>query len=248
MDNKLIETMLNHRSIRKWKDEKLSEDVTKTLIEVANRTSTSNGLLQASVILITDQEKRNKLAEIAKQPYLATSPELLIFIADSYRNSRVLEEASVDNKFVSDGDRFLQGITDAAIMAQNVANAAESMGLGIVYFGSILNDPRATIKLLGLPEKTMPVVGIGIGLPDQEPQLKPRIHIESRVFENEYKIFENYHEELKEYDEEMLTYYDLRDANKKRETFTQQLKEKLAVQRKLRAEYFTVAREQGYDL
>lgn len=157
-------------------------------------------------------------------------------------------EGNAESNFASDGDRFLQGITDSAIMAQNVVNAAESMGLGIVYFGSVLNEPRRLIELLKLSEKTMPVIAIGIGYPDQEPQLKPRIHIESRVFENEYKVFDNYHDELKEYDEELQEYYDLREANKRVDSFTNQVKSKLSQQSKSRAEYFKIAKERGYDL
>jgi hypothetical protein len=37
-------------------------------------------------------------------------------------------------------DRFFQGFTDACITAQNIVNAAETMDLGTVYLGSILND------------------------------------------------------------------------------------------------------------
>lgn len=246
--NQTIETILNHKSVRKWKEISIEKEIVDALLESANRASTSNGLLQASIIRVTDRGKKDEFAQIATQPYLATAPEFLVFIADSYRNNSVLAEANVTTEFTADGDRFLQGITDAVIMAQNVAIAAESLGLGIVYFGSILNEPKKAIKLLNLPQKTMPVVGMGIGYPDQEPQLKPRIHLESRIFENEYKIFDSYHEELKEYDEELQTYYDLRDANRRVDSFTKQIKDKVSIQRKLRAEYFKVAKEQGYDI
>ncbi len=78
-------------------------------------------------------------------------------------------------------------------------------------------------EILKLPELTFPVVGLGIGYPNQEPQLKPRMNMEFRVFENEYKVFDNYLEELKDYDEEMQTYYDLRDANRRVDSFTNQV-------------------------
>lgn len=246
--NQTIDTILNHRSIRKWKNQVVEEEILQALLEAANRTSTSNGLLQASIIRVTDQSKKDQLAKIAEQDYLATAPELFVFIADNYRNTKVLEEADVTIDYSADGDRFLQGITDASIMAQNVALAAESLGLGIVYFGSILNDTSKTIEVLNLPKRTMPVVGMGIGYGDQEPQLKPRIHLESRVFENEYKVFDNYHEDLKEYDEELQEYYDLRDANRRVDSFTKQLRDKLSLQSELRAKYFQIAKEQDYDI
>ena len=58
-------------------------------------------------------------------------------------------------------------------MAQNLVTAAESVVLGTVYLGSILNDSEKICELLKLPELTFPVIGLGIGYPNQNPQLKP---------------------------------------------------------------------------
>ena len=110
-------------------------------------------------------------------------------------------------------DHFFASFTDACLMAQNVVNAAESLDLGTVYLGSILNDPVIMCGLLKLPKLTFPVLGLAIGYPNQEPQIKPKMEMKYRVFENSYEIFDNYLEELKDYDEEMRTYYDLRDTN-----------------------------------
>lgn len=73
-------------------------------------------------------------------------------------------------------------------MAQNVVTAAESLGLGTVYLGSILNDSERICEILNLPELTFPVIGLGIGYPNQKPQLKPRMDMRLRVFENSYKF------------------------------------------------------------
>src|SRR5699024_5190710 len=37
------------------------------------------------------------------------------------------------------------------------------------------NDPQKIIEVLNLPKMTFPVLGLQIGIPDQEPQLKPRL-------------------------------------------------------------------------
>ena len=124
-------------------------------------------------------------------------------------------------------DRFFQGFTDGVLAAQNIVNAAESMDLGAVYFGSILNDPGKIIQLLDLPKYTFPIVGLGIGYPNQEPMLKPRMDMNFRVFENKYQKMDNYLGILKDYDEEMQTYYDLRQANKPLDKFSQQVADKL---------------------
>lgn len=246
--NKTIEDMLNHRSIRKWKQEELSQEIIDTLSEVAMRTSTSEGMQLASIIRVKDKEKRRQLSEIAKQKYLETAPELWIFVADGYRNHRIFSEESEERNYTNDADKFFQQATDAAIMAQRVATAAESLGLGIVYFGSILNEPQKTIDILELPERTMPIVGLGIGYPDQEPALKPRMDKKIRIFVDKYEKLENYHEELKDYDAEMTKYYDLRNDNKPLDKFTDQVVDKYKNQRTERAKVIEIAKNQGYEL
>ena len=246
--NETIKTMLNHRSIRKWKDEKVSDDILETLFNVANRTSTSIGMQTASIIRITDKDKRDKIAEITTQNYVNEAPEFWVFIADHFRNNQILEEVKSKKNYTHDVDRFFSGVTDAALMAQNVANAIESLGMGFVFFGSILNDSEKLIEILELPKYTMPVLGIGFGYPDQDPEIKPRMNYENRIFENKYKIYDNYHEIFKEYDKIMDTYYDLRNTKKTVGKFTQQAVQKYSSQQELRQKLIEIARKQGYNL
>ena len=90
------------------------------------------------------------------------------------------------------------------------------------YKGKVLNNPKAMLKVLDLPELTYSALGLQVGVPDQEPQLKPRLPLEFTTFENEYpRDFEV--SELKDYDEIVQTYYDLRDANRRIDSFTNQI-------------------------
>lgn len=43
---------------------------------------------------------------------------------------------------------FVEGFTDACLMAQNVVNAAERTGLGANYLGNIHNETAAVIETL----------------------------------------------------------------------------------------------------
>ena len=131
-------------------------------------------------------------------------------------------------------------------MAQNIVNAAESLGLGAVYLGSILNDSEKICEILQLPQLTFPVIGLGIGYPNQEPQLKPRMDMKFRVFENQYNAFNNYLEELKDYDEEMQTYYDLRDANRRVDSFTNQVITKFKNANPKRQEILNTIKKMGF--
>ncbi len=245
--NNNIDYLLEHRSIRSWTDERIDDGLVEKLLEVANRTSTSNGMQNASIIRVKDPEKRQALAKLANQKYLATAPELLIFIVDNYRNTRIMEERQADKIYAHDADKFFQGWTDACLMAQNISVAAEMNGLGIVYFGSILNDCKEVIKILNLPEYTFPVVGLGIGYPNQDPALKPRMDISKKVFVDEYEKKDSYLEELADYDKVMQTYYDLRDPSRALDSFTKQVVDKNSIKIAKRDEIFEAIKEQGFD-
>lgn len=246
--NETIRTQLAHRTIREFKDQKIPHEVFELLMEVARRTATSTGMQACSIIRVTDPEFKSRIAEVCKQEYVARIPELLVFIVDQYRNNQIAREKGCFVETARDMDRFFAAFTDACIMAQNVVIAAESMGLGTVYLGSILNDSEKICELLKLPELTFPVIGLGLGYPNQNPQLKPRMEMGLRVFENAYTVFESYLDEIKEYDEEMRTYYDLREPSRPVDSFSNQVVVRLKQYNPKRQEILNVIRKQGFDL
>ena len=247
-DKKLFEKQLNHVTIREFKQEPVNPELVETLKEVANHTATSTGMQSFSIIRIVDEKKRKALAEIGGQDYIARAPELWVFIVDVYRNSRIAREQGFELAAEADSDRFFQGFTDAVLAGQNVTNAIEAAGLGAVYLGSLLNDARAVIELLDLPKLTFPVFGLGFGRPDQAPQLKPRMPMELKCFTDSYVVQDNYMEAIAGYDEEMQTYYDLRDANRRVDSFSKQVVARLKGATENRAALAEIAEEQGFHL
>ncbi|NLY09285.1 MAG: NADPH-dependent oxidoreductase [Tissierellia bacterium] len=246
--NSTINTQLNHRTIRKFTGEKINESTLKTLYEVANRTGTSMGMQTYSIIRITDSEIKERLAVIGKQDYMKDATELFVFIVDQFRNAEIARAQGVEESLLNDMDKFFQGFTDASLACQNMIVAAESLGLGCNYYGNIHNDTQAVIDLLKLPKLTYPVLGLGIGYPNQEPALKPRMEMDIKVFDNSYKIYDDYLDLLKDYDQVMQTYYDLRDTKKALDKFTLQVKGASENFIEKRKEIMKAIVYQGFDL
>ena len=147
---------------------------------------------------------------------------MFIFLADLHRNQQIRQQMGTDDGRVHTTDIFLQVLQDTVLAVQNMGNAAESMGLGYVPLGTVIDHPLEMIATLDLPELTFPVIGMQIGRPDQDPQLKPRLPLKFTCFENEYpKDFDI--SDLKGYDEIVETYYDLRDTNRRIDSFTKQI-------------------------
>ena len=227
MTNETIASQLAHRTIRAYKDQPLTEEEVTTLMDVARHTATSSFLQSCTVLHITDPQVRETIGAASGQPYVGgTKGDLFIFVADLYRNSRIRAEQGVSSEALGSINLFLTALEDAllaaqnvVVAAQNVVVAAESMGLGTVYLGSILADPRAIVKALELPELTFPIVGLLVGHPDQEPGQKPRMPLSVMTAKNTYPRVESYSETLADYDREVTEYYDLRSGSRL-ESFT----------------------------
>ncbi len=215
--NKTIENQLKHRTIRKFKNIAIKEEIL------------------------------DEISKVCKQDYVNDVPELLIFIVDVFRNAKISEEMLQELDSKADMDRFFQGYTDGCLAAQNMYTAIESLNMGAVYFGSILNDTSKMVEILKLPKLTFPIVGLGFGYPDQEPALKPRMDISMKIFNNKYCIKDNYLESIKKYDEEMKTYYDLRNADKPLDSFSKQVVGILQNPNENRSKMLNVIRSQGFQ-
>lgn len=232
-ENKTIQTLLNRRSIRAFKNEPISENIVKTLEAAAQRAACSQFLNDWSAIKITSVSLKKKLSELGNQTYIATAPLLYVFIIDQHRNAAIARKNGIDadgNDFtLKTGYRFSQSQNDAILALHAMETAAESLGLGCVILGSILNNIPDLIELLKLPKYTYPVLGLAIGMPDQSPELKPRMDSSMQFFENEYPSSDDVLlEKLAEFDERVHKYYDLRNASKPVDALSAQIT-KLAV-------------------
>lgn len=220
--NGTIDQQVNHRSIRKFKDQQLTEEQLTTLYTVFQHTATSLFMQNATLLHITDETKRAKIRELCGQKYVGAQGDLFIFVVDLYRNQQIRQQLGKDDGRLHTTDIFFQGLDDTLLAWQNVANAVESMSLGYVPLGTINDHPLAMLDVLDLPKLTFPALGMQVGIPDQDPQLKPRLPLEFTTFENDYPrdfTVDN----LKDYDQVVTTYYDLRDTNKRIDSFTKQI-------------------------
>lgn len=168
--NFTIDHQLNHRTIRKFKDQPLTDEQLTTLFEVARQTASSEFLQQMTIIRVTDPQKRAVIRAVSTQPYVGAAGELLMFITDLHRNELIRHhQGNFDDRRIEKTEMFLQAYEDTVLAVQNVLIAAESMGLGGVILGSIQNEPAKIINTLHLPKHTFPTLGLQLGVPDQEP-------------------------------------------------------------------------------
>ncbi|MFG6495666.1 oxygen-insensitive NADPH nitroreductase [Fictibacillus sp. UD] len=223
--NEVIETILAHRSIRKFIDKPLSEDIVTTLVKCAQSASTSSYQQVCTIIGIEDREKKEKLAELAgNQSYVADNGYFFVFCIDYNRHKIAAEMKETEIKeTIESTEAFIVGSVDAALAAQNLSVAAESLGLGIVYIGGIRNSLKEVSDLLGCPEHVLPLFGVAVGYPDAEPGKKPRLPIQAVFHKDSYQSKEETENLLKQYENKTSEYYTKRTGGKRTEGWVTQI-------------------------
>ncbi|MBE3117701.1 MAG: NADPH-dependent oxidoreductase [Candidatus Atribacteria bacterium] len=175
MNNPTLDLIHKHASVRRYKADPLPTAVIETVIQAAQCASTSSNMQAYSVVAVTDPAKRERLSALcAEQEFIAEAPVFLAWVADLALLDRVCELRGY-TQVTEHVESFLVPAVDCALAAQTAALAAESLGLGICYVGSIRNNPQEVIALLGLPLHTFPIVGMTLGWPAKESNLKPRL-------------------------------------------------------------------------
>ncbi len=218
----VIGLMKSHRSIRKFTDQPVDDSLVRELITAGQCAATSSYLQGVSVIRVRNPDSRAKLAELAgNQPYVVNAPVFMVFCADLRRSGLCCEK---HGRPAVEGmtEHFIIATVDVALMAQNVALAAESKELGICYIGGLRNNPKEVSELLQLPRMVYPVFGFCLGYPDQDPLPKPRLPVDMVLMEETYQQdIDN--DLLDEYDQIISEYYEQRSHGKLSQTWSAQM-------------------------
>ncbi len=219
--NKIIETMLNHRSIRKFLDKSIDTETLEKIIECGQAAASSSFIQAYSVIRVTNTDTRKQIADAAGgQGWVEDAPEFLVFCADLKR----IEVACIEQgagELEGHAEHFLAASIDVALMAQNVLLAAESMGMGGVFIGGIRNDPQLVSDLLNLPDQVYPVFGMCLGWPAIDPDVKPRFPVKTVLHQDQYAV-EKVESQVEAYDLQMRSYYQSRSGKTRVSNWSEQ--------------------------
>lgn len=174
--NPVIQTLLNHRSIRRFTDERISADELITIIAAAQHAPNWVNLQLVSIIAVENPEHRKKMSDLCGgQAHVAQAPLFLIFCADYNRVATACEEMGQNlDAVLEDVDTVIVGAHETGIALEAAVVAAESLGLGAVPIGDVRLHADNMIEDLHLPKYVFPMLGLCIGHPAEDPGLKPR--------------------------------------------------------------------------
>ena len=196
--NTVIETLLNRGSLRVYKDEKVSKEHLDVVLQCAMRAPTAGNMMTYSIIVIENQELKEKLAvSCDNQPFIAKAPVLLVFLADLNKWYKYYKNNNIKDFLAEKGEKFVGpassnlflAMQDAVIAAENAVVAAQSLGLGTCYIGDVMEKIEYHKELLNLPKYVYPVTMLTLGYYpyNYNIMLRERFNKEFVVFNETYK-------------------------------------------------------------
>ena len=181
-----MKSQFTRKSIRKYSDKAVSDELLTRLIDEAQHTQTMGNLQLYSVVVTRSEEMKRKLAPAHfNQPMVTEAPVVLTICADFNRTTRWCEERNAmpgyDNIL-----SFQNAATDALLFTQTLCNLAEEEGLGYCFLGTTVYMPQLIIDVLKLPRLVMPVATLTLGWPAEEPNVSDRLPVEAIIHNETY--------------------------------------------------------------
>ncbi len=148
-----LECIKTRRSIRKFTEQPVTEDEVRQVVEAAAFAPSWKNTQIARYIVVTDKEKKDKLAVIKER-------------------SGYERDGSFSTPLTTHWQSF-----DAGIAAQTFCLSAHALGLGTVIMG--IYDPAEVAKVVEIPEGQEVAALIALGHPAQDPQAPARKDVDT---------------------------------------------------------------------
>jgi nitroreductase len=170
--NPVVDALLSRKSIRKYRTEQPSDEVLLTIVRAGQQAPFAYQL--CSLLLARHPEKN---------PYGA--PLLFTVCVDAHKLELVMAQRGW-HMVSNDLSLLVLGMQDAALVAENMVIAAESLGLGSCFLGAAPYYAEEIAQEYKLPQRVFPLVQLVMGYPAETPPARPRYPTEFTLFEDEY--------------------------------------------------------------
>jgi nitroreductase len=166
-----IEAILNRRSIRKYTNQKISEDKIEKILKAAMYAPSAMNYQPWHFIVIDKREAIDQIFNINPHAEMVKEAQLLIIVCG-------------DLKLEMNIDYLVQ---DCSAATQNALLAIHDLGLGAVWVSSYPNKEtvEGIRKYYGLPENIVPVSIISLGYPAEQVTTEERFN-KSRIHNNKW--------------------------------------------------------------
>jgi FMN reductase [NAD(P)H] len=198
--NQTIKLLTERASCRNFSQKKISPDILQLILSAGIHAPSGGNLQPYSIIKIENNETKQKLAEKCGQDFIGKAPVLLLFCIDLHRIERWAKLETAPFTATSAFPHFWISFIDTIICAQNICTAADSLGLGSVYIGTILEFLNDIKNMFQLPNGVFPVVLLCLGYPETKliprKKLDPKVIVHNEKYQEieDQKLLDSYNE------------------------------------------------------
>lgn len=222
-ENPVLAQMGDHRTVRTYTDEPVSEDELEAIIAAVEEGPNWCNFQHVSIVSVDDPADRQRAYELCgRQDHVLDAPVFLMFCADFYRTWLACDCSEEEfDRVTRVADNIIVGAAEVGIALGSATVAAEALGLGTCCVGAAREVEPEMRELLQLPRYVFPVCGFCVGHAAEMADLKPRLPERAVFFRNHYDP--DLKPVLKEYDEAYSQYLANRSSNQKDGTWTQEV-------------------------
>lgn len=167
--NQTIEDLKSRRSIRKFKDEQISDEDLKTILETGTYAPTGRGAQSPKIVVIQNQDTIKELSAWNRSFFPMEMPEDM----DPFYGGKTLLIVLADSEIPTWKE-------DGASVLAVLVNAAHAVGVGSCWIHRAYDEfssekGKALLKEWGIPERYEGIGHVVLGYPDMEaPEPLPR--------------------------------------------------------------------------
>ena len=194
----VFEAIEKRRSIRKYRDEPVPEDLMNRLLEAARLAPSSSNTQSWKFKVITDRETRKRMKDLALgQKFVEEAPAVIACCVDLnafaergreamklVTSGAVKPSMEMILRYVRRGKErgldpervVINGVINVSIAVEHIALAATELGLGTCWIRAF--DAVGVEELLALPDGVSVLCLLTVGYPAQDPPPRPRVPLE----------------------------------------------------------------------
>ncbi|UCD62835.1 MAG: nitroreductase family protein [Candidatus Zixiibacteriota bacterium] len=191
--NETMRLVIERASCRSFAPKQIEPEVMDLVLRAGAAAASGGNLQPFSIIRTEKRQTAERLAELCGgQPWIAEAAANLLFCIDYHRLERWAKLETAPFTATCSFRHFWISFQDTVIAAQNICTAADAMGLGSVYIGTVLECLREVRTIFELPAGVFPVVLLSMGYPKVRPEPRKKLGLGVIVHSEKYNEIEDH--------------------------------------------------------
>jgi len=192
MSQSTLEVLTHRGSCRQFLDRPIPEELLEQVLTAGIRAPSGGNLQPFAIIRVERPEIKERLAKLCtNQQFIASAPVNLLFCMDWRRLERWAALSHAPFAAHRSFRHFWISFQDTVIAAHSICVAADAVGLGSVYVGTVIDCPAELKTMFKLPPRVFPVVLLCLGYRADPVTPRPKLDLEAIVSRETYRELED---------------------------------------------------------